>query len=103
MSVINADTQAFWQDMANQLGANRPYVGRRIVVTSGKHKGKEGFVTRHMKDRYGRDVFRYGGEANLHLREMEGRRGFVVMVDTGTERFWVKADKVDCLSQVEVK
>lgn len=98
MTAINSDTRAAWQDIANQLSAQRPYEGRRVRVTDGrKHVGKQGTVTRHMVSRYD-DPFRYASEAQAHMREMAGRFGYVVRVrqDDGAE-FWVRADYVEVL------
>lgn len=97
MAVINADNKDFWQDIANKLSINRPYVGRRVKVTGGrKHLGRMGTVIRHEYDRYS-SAFRYGGDANMHMREMAGRYGFIVLIkpDDGADNFWVKADQVD--------
>lgn len=71
-------------------------------VTGGrKHLGKEGTVISHMESKYERDAFRYGGEASQHMRQMEGRYGYVVLVEptNGGEggRFWVKANNVECI------
>lgn len=101
--VINSETQAFWQSLANELSRQRPNVGRRVTVIGGrKYRGKLGVVVRHQVDRY-EDAFRYGNEASQHYKQMAGRYGFVCMVreiqvddddgsllDTGNV-FWVKA------------
>lgn len=102
MSAINADTIDFWKQLAADLSAQRPSPGRHIRVTaSRKHKGKEGTVVRHEASRYDR-AFRYGGEANLHMREMAGRSGFRVLVQHSTtpEKFWIDADKVDVIERL---
>lgn len=94
MSAINADTVGFWKQLAVDLSAQRPYPGRLVLVTGGrKHNGKRGTVLRHWQDP---GAFRYGGEANLHMREMAGRSGFRCQVDTGSEKFWVNADHLLC-------
>ncbi len=99
MSCINSDTVDFWRQLANDLSAQRPSYGKRVRVTVGrKHIGKEGTVERHQVSRYG-SAFRYGGEANLHMREMAGRDGFVCLVrDDGGVAFWVPAENVEVLA-----
>jgi hypothetical protein len=97
MACINEETRDFWQQLANDLSKQRPYPSRLVKVTGGrKHKGKEGVVVRHQYDKFS-NAFRYGGDANLQMREMAGRAGFVCLVDAGSERFWVKADYVECV------
>lgn len=96
MPAINSENREAWQALANEVSKDRPYVGRRVTVTGGrKHKGKSGEVVRHERDRYV-DAFRYGNEAQHHMTQMRGRYGYVVLIDTGTERFWTKADNVTC-------
>lgn len=99
MSAINADTLDMWKKLAADASAQRPSPGTRVRVTSGrKHKGEEGRVLRHEVNKF-RDAFRYGGDANLQLREMMGRSGFRVQIqpdDSGA--FWCDADKVEVLS-----
>lgn len=99
MPVINEETRAAWQRIADECGKQRPYRGRKVRVDGGrKHKGKIGTVVRHQLDQF-YDVFRYGGEASHHMAQMAGREGYVVMVqpDDGCQRFWVKAHYVTCI------
>lgn len=99
MPAMNADTAPMWRDLAVTVSEQRPSPGKRVRVTGGrKHVGKEGVVTRHEVNKY-RDAFRYGGDANLHLREMMGRAGFRVCVEPecGEDPFWVDADKVEVI------
>jgi hypothetical protein len=103
MSAINAETRDFWQDMASRFSVQRPNPGKRVRVTGGrKHAGKEGTVQSHQRSKYRTDVFRYASDASAHLRDMEGRAGFVVSVrpDDGTAPFWVDADKVTVINEV---
>lgn len=94
--MIRAEDRDFWQNMANKKALDFPHVGRRITIVAGrKHKGKTGTVRVHKRDQYS-TAFRYGNDASLHLRDMAGREGFVVLVDTNTERFWVKASYCLC-------
>lgn len=99
MSVINESTRDSWQQIANDLSAQYPGVSRRVAVVGGrKHRGKVGTVVRHQKSKFS-DAFRYGGEANLHLREMAGRHGFCCLVETDDgERFWVPAEHTEVLA-----
>ncbi len=99
MPAINDKTAAFWRDMAKELSEQRPSPGKRVRIDGGrKHQGREGIVVHHCLDRYS-SAFRYGGDANLHMREMAGRSGFVILVrtDDGTE-FWCKADYATVLT-----
>lgn len=56
-------------------------------------------VLRHEVNRFDRSAFRYGGEANLQLREMRGRDGFRCQVrpDDGAESFWINAEHLEVL------
>jgi hypothetical protein len=102
VSAINTETRDAWQAIANDLSKQRPYPGREVRVEAGrKHRGKTGRVLRHQCDKFG-SAFRYGGDANLHMREMAGRYGFVVLVATETEQFWVKAEYVRCIDDMGI-
>jgi hypothetical protein len=95
MPAINSDNVEAWKQLAKDLSKDRPDVGKTVLVQSGKHKDKIGVVKRHMVDRY-TQAYRYASEAQAHYRDMAGRYGWVVLIDTGTEKpFWVKADKVE--------
>ena len=97
MSAINSDTREAWQQLANDLSPQRPSVGKRVRVVEGrKYLGDEGQVTWHGVDRFA-DT-RYLSDAQLHLRDMEGRRGFRVRIDTGSDSFFVSADKVEVIN-----
>jgi hypothetical protein len=95
---MNAETRTAWADVARQVSAQRPDVGKRVRVTSGKRAGTVGTVERHQRSKYGQ-AFRYGGEANLHLREMAGRNGFAVRVrpEEGGEAFWTGGQSVEVI------
>lgn len=98
MSVINDDNKAGWQQIANDVSRQRPYVGRTATVIHGrKLQGEHVTVLKHQHDQYDRNAFRYGGDASLQLREMMGRSGFVCLVrsDAGVER-WIKARYLAC-------
>jgi hypothetical protein len=97
MSSINEATRAGWQRIADDVSRQRPAPGRRAHVFRGRNLiGRKVTILRHERDRFS-DAFRYGGEANLHLREMMGRSGFVCLVrsDDGLEK-WVKAQNLVC-------
>jgi hypothetical protein len=101
MSAINGDTVEAWREIAKDLSAQRPYPGRRVEIVGGrKHKGRVGVVLIHCRDQYS-SAFRYGGEANLHMREMAGRDGFVVKCrdEMTNEIFWCKADYTKVLDE----
>lgn len=95
--MINEDTKAGWQSIADMLSRQRPYVGRWATVIRGKKlKGDRVKVLRHQIDAY-EDVFRYGGSASHHMRAMDGRSGYVCLVESaGGMRAWVKAKYLVC-------
>lgn len=103
MPCINADTVDFWKQLAADLSKTRPYAGRRVrsTTTRGKNKGKTGVVIRHERDKYDISAWRYGGDANLHMRDMAGTYGFACKVrwDDGSVG-WISAMKVECLDEV---
>lgn len=94
--MIKSEDRDFWQSVANKKALDYPHVGRKITVVDGrKHKGKTGIVRQHRIDRYS-TAFRYGNDASHYMRDMAGREGFVVLIDTGLETFWVKASYCLC-------
>lgn len=99
MSCMNTETADMWKQLAADAAAQRPIAGRRVRVTVGrKHLAKEGVVVRHIPDRYS-DAFRYGNDASMHLREIQGRYGFVVQIRTDSgESFWTKAQNVEVVT-----
>lgn len=88
----------FWQQLANTAAAERPSVGKLVLINRGrKHKGKVGTVTRHQRDAYS-DAFRYGDSSSHFLKECRGRDGYIVLVKTEeNETFWVKADYAEII------
>ena len=83
------------QQLVNQVAVQRPSVGKNVVVTEGrKHIGKRGKVFWHGLDKYSH-AFRYGGDATLALRQVEGRYGFRIGIESENgERFFINADHV---------
>jgi hypothetical protein len=97
MPAITAENRDFWQDLANNLHQQRPHVGREVKIEKGrKHKGKQGKVIQHKLDQYD-NAYRYGNDASHHYRDMAGRSGWVCLVETSNERFWVKASYTVCI------
>ncbi len=93
---MNSDTREIWQGIADTLSKDRPYVGRIVTVDRGKHAGKTGIVRRHQEDRFV-NAFRYCDGAQAQMRQMAGRWGFCVQIETeDREMFWTKADNVTC-------
>lgn len=98
MSCMNADTRDFWQDIATRLSRQRPDPGKKVTVIHGKrYRGERAEVVQRIKDKY-EDAFRYGGEANHHMREMAGRYGFVcrVRLASSGQLVWIKARYLMC-------
>jgi hypothetical protein len=83
-----------WQHLADTFKESFPSVGKNAIVTGGrKYKGKQGVIVRHQSDAY--YSLRYKTEASLILMQMQGTKGYIVMLrcDDGST-FWVKADQV---------
>lgn len=95
MAIFILDNREAWQQLTNDLAPQYPSVGKYVHVTTGKNSGKEGFVTWHGINKFASTQF--CTDAQLHLRDMEGRRGFRVCINTGNERFYVDADKVEVI------
>lgn len=98
MACINESTRDAWQHMADEASKQRPYVGRRVKVVQGRKRlGETGTVIRHERDRFQPDVWRYGTDASMHLRDMQGRRGFVCVVRfDGGGKDWIKSQYLEC-------
>lgn len=98
MPAINADTVSGWRQIAADVSRQRPYAGRLAIVFRGrKLRGETVTVVRHQRSKFG-NAFRYGGEANLHLREMMGRSGFTCLVRSeGGVEGWVSAENLACI------
>lgn len=95
MAIFTSENRAGWQELADKLAVDRPSKGKRVRVTSGTHKGKEGVVTWHGKDKFASE--RYYTDALLVAREMFGTSGFRCRVSTEEEAFFVNADKVEII------
>jgi len=93
--IFSEDTKEMWQRLADDCAVNRPSKGKHVLVIYGKHAEKEGIVTWHGIDQYASTRYKTG--AQLHLRDLMGRSGFRVRIDTGTENFFIDADKVDVI------
>jgi hypothetical protein len=97
--LFTPENRQSWQELFNSLDVDRPSVGRMVRVTGGKkHLGKEGKVFWHGKDKYS-DAYRYGSPAQWHFRDAAGRYGWRVGVDTGAEKFFISADKVEIVKE----
>lgn len=88
-----------WQRVIKNTSHGRPSVGKRVVVTDGKkYKGKIGIVRWHGVNKYS-DAFRYADNAQSAMREITGKWGYRVRVETDNgESFFVDADKVEVVS-----
>ena len=85
-----------WQRLADDLSAQRPSVGKRVRVSSGKFRGRVGIVRWHGPDKYARDYYRT--PAQLDLRDLRGRDGFRVRVESDDgESFFAGADQVEVI------
>jgi hypothetical protein len=85
-----------WQRLADDLSAQRPSVGKRVRVSSGKKfLGRVGIVRWHGPDKYARDYYRT--PAQLDLRDLRGRDGFRIRVESDGESFFVGADQVEVI------
>ena len=94
MSIWGQMGHAEGQALADSLSADRPFVGSVVRVDQGKHRGKLGRVVWHGVDRFSK-AGRYGGPDVQALREVRGRWGFRVGIQTdGDERFFVNAEHV---------
>ena len=84
-----------WQRLVDDLSAQRPSVGKRVRVSSGKFLGRVGIVRWHGPDKYARDYYRT--PAQLDLRDLRGRDGFRIRVESDGESFFVGADQVEVI------
>ncbi len=92
-------TQEDGQSLADLVAAYRPFVNSTVKVmfrgAPKKHQGKVGRVTWHGLDQFSRDAWRYGDSYSHALREVRGRYGYRVGIETEAgERFFVPADSV---------
>lgn len=95
MALITSENRNAWQGLADDCAKTRPSKGKRVRVTSGKHKGKEGIVTWHGRDQFADN--RYQTDAQLMLRDFMGTWGFRCRISTASESFFVKAEKVEII------
>lgn len=97
MALITAENRDSWQTLANGCAAQRPSVGKRVRVVSGrKHLGKEGTVKWHGVNRFYDNSYRT--DAQLTLAEMRGREGYRVRVVTDSgEAFFIDAEKIEVI------
>lgn len=96
--MITTDNKDSWKRVADNAENNYPSVGKLVeVVGTKKHVGKKGIVKVHIVDQY--DKFsKYCDSSMLLLRQLKGRNGYVVLVQTETENFWVKANLVNVIN-----
>lgn len=81
--------------LAEEAKAQFPSVGKHVTVAEGKHAGKSGIVFWHGEDKYN-GSWRHASDAQLVLRQINGRYGYRVGVKTETgEKFFVRADHVE--------
>lgn len=100
MSCINESTESFWNQLATDLEAMRPSVGKGVYVGRGKHAGRFGVVSRHQRSRFS-NAYRYGSDANHHMRDMAGTYGWTCRVSFGDGDYaWVRADHVSLAEPV---
>lgn len=87
-----------WADLSAKLEPDRPSVGKTVKVVKGrKHLGVTGKVIWHGEDTFD-DSTRYLDSAQLYLREIEGRRGYRIRIESETEgKFFLNADYVEVL------
>lgn len=98
-SIINAENKAQWQTLADQLSQNNPLHKRVRVVGGRKHKGKEGIMTKQMRDKYASDCWKYCSEAQATYREMEGVYGFCGLIECDDKSsFWIKCSHLEIIS-----
>jgi hypothetical protein len=96
MAIFTNDNRNAWQALADDLAGQRPSVGKTVKVTSGKSSGIVGKVTWHGRDKFAKDY--YATDAQLTLREFEGRRGYRIRVQPEAgDAFFVDADKVEVI------
>lgn len=98
MSVITSENYNEWQALANSYKNHFPSVGKTVKVIKGrKYKGLEGVIKRHQVDQY--FDTRYSSNAQVMLREMKGREGYIVLIqpNNGSRAFWVKANYVEII------
>lgn len=98
MALITSENRAAWQKLADDLGPGRPTVGKTVKVIAGKYTGETGKVFWFGPDKFAST--RYCTDAQLALREIEGKRGFRVGIETANGRIFVPGQNVEVV-QVE--
>lgn len=87
------------QSLDGQVAAYRPFVNSTVKVmfrgAPKEHQDKVGRVTWHGIDQFNRDAWRDGASCTHALREVCGRYGYHVGIETEAgERFVVPAESV---------
>ena len=81
--------------VAQSTASERPDVGRWVRVDQGRRTGVEGRVLRHVRDQFNTWKWRYGSDAQAMMKDILGKYGFRVQVETATHgTFWIDAEKV---------
>ena len=93
MATIPVDA---WNKLSEQVSPQRPSVGKRVRVIEGKYSGKEGTVFWHGVDKFN-SPYRYATNEQCWLRELVGRSGFRVGIETPEGKIFVSADKVEVI------
>ncbi len=94
-------TQDQWNSIIEKTEPNCPSVGKTVRVSeSKKHLGKVGKVFWHGVDKFD-TTLRYCDTYQLWLRQAIGRGGYRIGIDTGTEKFFISADKVEVIQEVD--
>ena len=93
MSVITSENRQAWQDLADDLSVNRPSIGKIVQVIKGKHAGKVGRVVWHGRDKFS-TAYHYCNEAQSHMRDMEGKAGWRVAIQTIVDLDYAKSEKI---------
>lgn len=98
MALITSENRTAWQNLANDLSGQFPGRGKTVRVVSGKkHINKTGVVFWHGPDKFANT--RYKSDAQLMLRDLSGREGFRIGVETQDgEKFFIAAERVEVIN-----
>ena len=97
MALITSENRDARQQLADDMSAQFPGVGKRVRVTAGrKHLGRVGIVRWHGPDKFANTY--YKSDAQLMLRDLRGRDGFRIRVESDGEFFFIAADKVEVVN-----
>jgi len=98
MPAINPDTKVFWQTLVDRFSRQRPNPGKVVTIIRGKKLlGQKATVIRHQIDKFDTSTYRYGSDASHHMRDLEGRSGWVCLIETDDgDRAWIKAKYLMC-------